>query len=83
MGPTELTAMHLPGEHAFMIVSVDPGTIAENAGLKRADVIASIGGKPIASLDDLRSALSANSGKLTAISIWRAGQALDVSATLP
>ena len=41
-----------------MIVSLEPNSPAERAGLKNGDVIVGLGGKPVASIDDLQRLLS-------------------------
>jgi len=41
-----------------MVVSLEPGSPAELAGLKTGDVIVGFGGKSVASIDDLQRLLS-------------------------
>jgi S1-C subfamily serine protease len=60
-----------------MIVSVEPASPAERAGLKPGDVVVGLGGKPVASIDDLQRLLSSECvGVSTEIALVRATEVL-------
>ena len=60
-----------------MIVSVEPSSPAERAGLKPGDVVIGLGGKPVASIDDLQRVLSSECvGVSTEITVVRATEIL-------
>jgi S1-C subfamily serine protease len=63
-----------------MIVSLEPGSPAERAGLKPGDVVVGLGGKPVAGIDDLLRLLSSECvGITTEIDVVRATQMLALS----
>lgn len=60
-----------------MIVSLEPGSPAERAGLKRGDVIVEFAGKPVAGIDDLQRLLSSDGvGVATEIKVVRTAEIL-------
>jgi S1-C subfamily serine protease len=62
-----------------MIVSLEPNSPAERAGLKTGDVIVGLGGKPVASIDDLQRLLSSECvGVAIEIEVVRATELLAV-----
>jgi len=60
-----------------MIASLEPGSPAEDAGLKSGDIIVQFSGKPVASIDDLQRLLSSEGvGVATEIKVVRATEIL-------
>lgn len=51
---------------------------AYDAGIKKGDSILSINGKPIKFLDDVTTQISANKGKSIDLTVWRAGEILQL-----
>jgi len=49
--PELVEGLHLPVNHGVLLEDVEPGSNADNAGLKVGDVVVSVGGKPA---DDVR-----------------------------
>lgn len=76
--PRRLVHFHrVPVPSGVMIVSVEPGSPAEGAGLKPGDVVVGLGGKPVASIDDLQRLLSSECvGVSTDIDVVRATEIL-------
>jgi S1-C subfamily serine protease len=63
-----------------MIVSLEPGSPAERAGLKPGDVLVGLGGKPVGSIDDLQRLLSSECvGVTTEVLVVRATELLTLS----
>jgi len=66
-----------------VVVSVDPTSPAEQAGLQRADVIAAIDGAPIKAEPDLPLAIDSHKpGDTVTLTIDRGGKQMDVKVTL-
>ena len=58
-----------------LVSRVLPGSPAEEAGLKKGDIILSLGGHAVASPEDLaRSVRSSRAGQTVALQIWRGGE---------
>ncbi len=69
--------------HALLLVAVDSATPAAQAGLMVGDLLAGIGGQPVADADDLVAALSAErAGLPTVVEILRGGSRLEVAVML-
>jgi S1-C subfamily serine protease len=49
---------NLEREEGILVISVEPGSPADKAGLREGDVIVSIGGQPVSGLDDLHRLLT-------------------------
>jgi S1-C subfamily serine protease len=63
---------HLPGESGILVVSIEPGSPAQRAGLLEGDVIVAYDGRPIAGIDDLHRLLTeARMGVRSSLTIIR------------
>lgn len=66
-----------------VVVSVDSGSPADNAGLEQGDVIVSYDGKAVTTAQDLTSDVQASSvGDVVRLGLWRGDQKITVSVTL-
>jgi serine protease Do/serine protease DegQ len=66
-----------------LVVDVQPGSPAEQCGLKRDDVIVSVGARDVSSAAELRLAISQTApGSVVAIAVVRDGALMEVAATL-
>jgi S1-C subfamily serine protease len=76
--PRRLVHFHkVPVGAGVRIVSLEPESPAERAGLRPADVIIGLGGKPVANIDDLQRLLSSECvGVATEIEVIRATEIL-------
>jgi S1-C subfamily serine protease len=69
----------LAGETGLMIVSIEPGTSAEKAGLQLGDIFIAVGGASLTHVESLMGALRGKSiGKPVLFSILRAGEVTSV-----
>jgi S1-C subfamily serine protease len=65
----------LAGESGLMIVSIEPGTSAERAGLQLGDILIAVGGTSLTHVESLLGALRGKAiGKTSLFSILRAGE---------
>lgn len=64
----------------YNVGSVDPGNMADKAGLRKGDAIVSIDGKPIQSYDDLKQSLSTRKGQSVNIGVERDGKVLELQS---
>jgi S1-C subfamily serine protease len=72
----------LTQESGLMVLSVEPGSPAETAGLVMGDVLVALAGQKIADAEDLQAALGpAVVGVATPITIVRGGQSADITVT--
>jgi regulator of sigma E protease len=62
-----------------IIQSVAPQSAALAAGLREGDLIRTVDGEPVHAFSQLREAVDASAGKPLALTIWRAGETLDVT----
>ncbi|MFW5655162.1 MAG: RIP metalloprotease RseP [Roseicyclus sp.] len=62
-----------------IIQSVAPQSAALRAGLAEGDIIRAVDGEPIHAFSQLREAVDASEGAPLALSVWRAGETLDVT----
>lgn len=75
----EAAQLGLPAQTTGVVItSVDPGSPAEAAGLQRGDVIQEVNQKPVATVDQFRSAVE-QSGSQTLLLIDRGGEHLYVA----
>lgn len=66
----------------LMLVNVEPGSPADQAGLLLGDILVAIGGKPVRQLSHLQAVLSPESiGSPLGVSLIRAGSAQEVTVT--
>jgi uncharacterized iron-regulated protein len=71
-------------EQGVRVAKLTEGSIAESAGLKQQDVIETIAGERVSSVDDVIAAVTRQApGTWLPISIRRAGQQLDIVARFP
>ena len=82
-GQGEISAYGLPGEIGVLIVQVPAGSIADNAGLKKDDVILKCGDHEINNVDNLFKVFSgfAKGTKVT-LEIWRLQQNISVEVSI-
>jgi hypothetical protein len=79
-----LGVMLEPSEQGVRVMKVVDGSIAQTAGLQPEDIIATIAGERVSSVDDIVSAVARQApGTWLPISIRRAEQALDIVARFP
>jgi S1-C subfamily serine protease len=74
--PDSITSrLNLEGHGGVIVLSVEPGGPAENAGLLMGDVIVALGGKTVADTDDVQAALGPEPvGKGLNVAVVRAGE---------
>jgi S1-C subfamily serine protease len=66
-----------------VIVGVEPGGPAEQGGLYLGDVIVSIGGTPVASVEELQDSLAGDLvGSPVAVKVLRGGAAKEINVTV-
>jgi S1-C subfamily serine protease len=77
--PQVAYANDLPLQRGALVVGVEPGGPAEQAGLASGDVVVSVGGKPVADLHHLHDLLQRHRiGEPVDVTVWRDGQTLIV-----
>jgi regulator of sigma E protease len=70
------------GVHPLVFVlSVDPGSPAEAAGLRAEDAILTVDGQAVPTIDDVAPKITASAGRPVVLRLLRAGQPLEVTAT--
>ena len=70
-------------ETGLILMSVEPGGPAEQAGLVQGDVLVTFGGQPVRDLDELQALLAAHrSGQQAAVQIVRSGQVQSITVTV-
>jgi S1-C subfamily serine protease len=80
--PTSL-AQQLGQEMALLVVSVEPGSPAEQGGLLLGDAIVALDGQPIRHIDELMAQLSGERvGTAVPVRIVRGGQVQDLTVTI-
>jgi len=55
--PDVAQEMDVPADHGVVIIKVEPGSAAENAGLQERDVVVSVDGQPVRDANAFRSAV--------------------------
>ncbi len=83
LDPDLAKALGLQGQKGALVGDVTPGGPADQAGLKRGDVIVSFDGKKVEDANDLRNLVAAASpGSKAEIGVIRDGKSLDLATTL-
>ena len=81
LGTNAITLKELGAQHGVVIMSVEPGSPAEKAGLKGGDVITTVNGTPVKSGNDLVNPIAqAPIGSKVKLSYVRDGQAKETTA---
>jgi serine protease Do len=68
-----------PSTSGVVVTDIDPNGPAASAGVRSGDVIKRVNGKPVTSVDEIRSALTAQSGKPALVMVHRGGADLFVA----
>ncbi|HUI24916.1 MAG TPA: trypsin-like peptidase domain-containing protein [Candidatus Kryptonia bacterium] len=72
--------LKLPSDSAVLVMTVEPGSPAAGAGLRRQDVIVGYGDHPVTGIDDLHRLLTDEQVGLPAsVRVLRAGQPIDLN----
>jgi S1-C subfamily serine protease len=75
------TQLGIASMQGLIVISTVPQGPADAAGIMLGDTLLSLGGKPLAEVDDLKAALGANSiGTAVTVSLIRGGQLVSVEA---
>ena len=83
ISPDMAEAWGLKDDQGALVQSVTPGQAADQAGLKRGDIITAIDGKPVTSSDEVVRLISASApGSKVKISVLRDGKPVNLSANL-
>lgn len=71
---------NLPVESGVLVVSIEPGSPAERAGVTEGDVVIAFDSKPISSIDDLHRALTEQRvGVRSSLAVLRGSEKIDLS----
>ncbi|MEM1363845.1 MAG: RIP metalloprotease RseP, partial [Pseudomonadota bacterium] len=73
------TTVYGPYPYPPIVDGVTPQSAALDAGIESGDVITAVGGVPISSFEDLRSAVLVSEGAPIDLSIWRDGEQIEVT----
>jgi len=70
----------LPADRGLLVVAVQPGSYAEEAGLRRGDIIVSVDGKPVENVFQLRLAVSEAfaEGRTPRLGVLRGGRRMNL-----
>ena len=82
--PDHLTAkLGIPGKSGLIVLSVEPGAPAGQAGVVIGDILVALDGTPVEDTDDVQAVLSADYvGKLVKASISRGGELIELGITI-
>ena len=69
--PEMAAAIHRPGLTGAWVLRVDPGSVAEKAGLKLGDIVTEYDGKPIHVVADLQAAVHPTPGAIVMLKVVR------------
>jgi S1-C subfamily serine protease len=76
-------SLGLPQVKGALVSTVQPGSPAERAGIRRGDLILAIGGKPVNDSNALRNEVSRHQpGSDVALTLWHGGQERQVNVRL-
>jgi serine protease Do len=76
-------AVALPDHDGLLVQAVEDGSAADRAGVARGDLLVNLGGTPLATIDDLLSALDANSSApAVELGVLRATEQVQLSVDL-
>jgi serine protease Do len=76
-------AVGLPDHDGLLVQAVEEGSAADRAGLRRGDLLVSVGGAALATIEDLHAALAANAGvPEVGLGVMRATERLQLSVAL-
>ena len=77
------TGLNVTQDHALLVVQVEPGRAADQAGLMLGDMLLALNGKPLGDVDDLRQTLRGlSAGQPLTLQIARGGAAQTLAVTL-
>jgi S1-C subfamily serine protease len=76
--PSFSKALNREQRTGVIVLSVAPDGPAESAGILLGDIIAAIGGQPIADTDDVQTALRGAIGKEVPVFIFRGGERAEI-----
>jgi hypothetical protein len=83
IGQGEISAYGLPGDVGVLILQVPAGSTAENAGLKKDDVILKCGEQEISNVDNLLKIFSGFArGTTVTLGIWRLQQNISIDVSI-
>jgi CHAT domain-containing protein/tetratricopeptide (TPR) repeat protein len=70
-----------PPDHGLLVQQVEPGSNAEQAGIRPGDVLLQYAGAKLGNLDDLQKQVQAGDpkAKTVAVAVWRDGKTLDLT----
>jgi S1-C subfamily serine protease len=81
--PAAADLYSLGADRGALVVAVADGSAAQEAGLKRGDIVTAIDGEPVSSMTDLAAQVSARSpGDTVSLSVVRSREELTLEATL-
>ena len=69
-------------ELGLIILSIEPGSPAEQASLQLGDILVALDQRPLGDIDDLQAVLSENVDRSVSALILRGGEAIQVSITI-
>ncbi len=81
--PEHLRKKQMAGETGLMVISVEPASPAEQAGLQLGDVVTAAAGQNVADVDDLQAVLCGEAvGKPVRLALLRAGEPAEVEVVV-
>jgi S1-C subfamily serine protease len=80
--PKRISRKHELGDSGVEVVHVEPGKPAAKGGLEAGDIVVSLGGKPVKTVDDVHRVLDASSiGRALPASVLRGEKLLQLRVT--
>jgi serine protease Do len=81
--PDHVRSLRLPGDEGVLVVDVEPGSVADHAGLERGDVILEVNRRKVEDVRDfLEIVQDLKIGDAVAFYIWREGRHLFLAAKI-